>query len=224
MKKQNVLKNLMAGVLTLAVTVTAFALTPSQSKAAAKPGKTAVENVEAAESEDGDAAGLKYSWKKVSGAKGYQYRYDLFWTKESTAKDFTKGLTKNTYAQISFQDNEDICFQVRAYKQGSDGKKVFGKWSAKKIITKDEAESLFAPSSDDEYMFSEAHKKDLELYASVFSSLKEGQYYAFADINSEFDALLVTDSVFDNMDGNNAAIEATVYGLIKTMRSWSWEL
>lgn len=54
---------------------------------------------------------------------------------------------------------------------------------------------------------------DLEKYDSIISQLTKDQYYAFAEIGEEgYDALLVTDGVYDNGDGNMAAIDAKVYG------------
>ena len=47
MKRQNIVKKFMAGVLVLATAVTAGALLPASTQAAAKPGKAAVKNVEA---------------------------------------------------------------------------------------------------------------------------------------------------------------------------------
>ncbi len=53
---------------------------------------------------------------------------------------------------------------------------------------------------------------DLEKYDSIISTLTTEQYYAFAPIGEDYDALLVTDGVYDNGDGNMAAIDAKVYG------------
>ena len=53
---------------------------------------------------------------------------------------------------------------------------------------------------------------DLSSYEAIISQLKSGQAYAFADIDKDHDALLVTNYIYDNLDGNMAAIEATVYG------------
>ena len=53
---------------------------------------------------------------------------------------------------------------------------------------------------------------DLEKYDSVISKLTKNQYYAFAEIGEDYDALLVADGVYDNGDGNMAAIDAKVYG------------
>ena len=55
------------------------------------------------------------------------------------------------------------------------------------------------------------YEENMKSYTSVIESLPEGSYYAFADMSPKHDALLVTEHVFDNMDGTLAAIEATVY-------------
>ena len=49
-------------------------------------------------------------------------------------------------------------------------------------------------------------------YDEIIAGLKTGQAYAFADISTEHEALLVTDGVFENGDGTMAAIDATIYG------------
>ena len=59
------------------------------------------------------------------------------------------------------------------------------------------------------------YEDDMKSYASVIESLPAGSYYAFADMSQDHDALLVTDHVFDNLDGTLAAVEATVYGFDK---------
>lgn len=55
--------------------------------------------------------------------------------------------------------------------------------------------------------------EDLEKYDKIISKLTKDQYYAFAGIGEDYDALLVTDGVYDNGDGNMAAIDAKVYGI-----------
>ena len=54
---------------------------------------------------------------------------------------------------------------------------------------------------------------DLEKYDSIISTLTTEQYYAFAAVGDGYDVLLVADGVYDNLDGNMAAIDATVYGI-----------
>ena len=59
------------------------------------------------------------------------------------------------------------------------------------------------------------YEDDMKSYDSVIESLPAGSYYAFADMSPDHDALLVTEYVFDNLDGTLAAIDATVYGFDK---------
>lgn len=53
---------------------------------------------------------------------------------------------------------------------------------------------------------------DMEKYDSIISELRGDQYYAFANICSDYDVLLVSDGAYDNLDGNMASIDATLYG------------
>ncbi|MBQ0028394.1 MAG: hypothetical protein KBS96_07310 [Lachnospiraceae bacterium] len=54
---------------------------------------------------------------------------------------------------------------------------------------------------------------DIEKYNSIISTLTTEQYYAFAGVGDGYDVLLVANGVYDNGDGNMAAIDATVYGI-----------
>ena len=55
--------------------------------------------------------------------------------------------------------------------------------------------------------------KATEQYDEVISQLNSDQWYAFADINKDYDVLLVADGTYDNLDGNMVTIDATLYGL-----------
>lgn len=66
---------------------------------------------------------------------------------------------------------------------------------------------------DEETSVTSPFVADLEKYDSIISTLTTDQYYAFADAGDGYDVLLVADGVFDNGDGNMAAIDATVYGI-----------
>ena len=73
---------------------------------------------------------FKASWKKVSGAKGYQVRYSL----KKNMKGAKTKTVKATKATIkSLKRGKTYYVQVRAYKT-SGGKKHYGSWSAKKKI------------------------------------------------------------------------------------------
>ncbi len=69
------------------------------------------------------------SWKKVTGAKGYQIQY-------STSKRFKKYKSRNTVKKkytIKKLKKKTYYVRVRAYKKSS-GKKIYGKWSKVKKI------------------------------------------------------------------------------------------
>ncbi len=73
---------------------------------------------------------LKASWKKVSGAKGYQVRYSL---KKNMKGAKTKAVKANKATIKSLKSGKTYYVQARAYKT-SGGKKHYGSWSAKKKI------------------------------------------------------------------------------------------
>lgn len=50
-----------------------------------------------------------------------------------------------------------------------------------------------------------------ELYADIIDTLTDKQWYAFAEISPDTDVLLVTEYTYDNLDGNMAAIDSTIY-------------
>lgn len=102
--------------------------------------KLATKVTKVARAKEKDALALKYTWKKVSGADGYEYRYDLFWASSATESDFTVKKTSKTAAKIGFQAFDDITFQVRAYKQVGSGR-IYGDWAEYKL-TKAQATKL----------------------------------------------------------------------------------
>ena len=57
----------------------------------------------------------------------------------------------------------------------------------------------------------EPFMEDSEMYADIIDNLTDDQWYAFAAIGKGVDVLLVTDYTYDNLDGNMAAIDATIY-------------
>ena len=70
--------------------------------------------------------------KKISGAKGYQIAY-------STDKMFKKGVKyittgKTTKSVTKLKSKKTYYVKVRAYKLDSRGKKVYGNYSASKVI------------------------------------------------------------------------------------------
>ena len=73
---------------------------------------------------------LTVKWRKVKGVKGYQLRYA---TNKKMKKAKTITITKNKLV-IKKLAKKKYYIQVCAYKVDSNGKKVKGKWSAKKAI------------------------------------------------------------------------------------------
>lgn len=72
---------------------------------------------------------LKVTFKKIKGASGYEIRYS---TKSNMAGSKIKRTTKTSYTLSSLKKGKKYYVQVRAYSYNNSGKKVYGKWSAKK--------------------------------------------------------------------------------------------
>lgn len=73
-----------------------------------------------------------------------------------------------------------------------------------------------ADAAEEESNINPPYLAALERYDSVISQLKPGQAYGFVDMCSEYDVLLVADDeygVYDDQNGNKAAIAATIYGI-----------
>ena len=110
-----------ASVVTLASTSTSNPAKPSSVKVSVSyPSKT--------------KATVKVSWKKVSGASGYQIMTggnssmtvdDTTYTTTSTSRSMSYTRSKSAYKRY---------FKVRAYKTVK-GKKVYGSWSAVKSVS-----------------------------------------------------------------------------------------
>lgn len=91
------------------------------SLASAKPAKVALKKVKALK-----GGKVKVTYKKATGAAGYQIKYTV---KGSKAK--TKTTTKTSYTIKKVKKGKKVTVQVRAYAKG---KKVFGAWSKKKSV------------------------------------------------------------------------------------------
>ena len=75
---------------------------------------------------------LNISWKKVTGASGYQIRYSL--KKKSGYKSIQIRKAKSgTYKKSGLKSKKRYYVQIRAYRMVK-GKKVYGSWSATKSI------------------------------------------------------------------------------------------
>ena len=73
---------------------------------------------------ESDGRVMRITWKKVSGADGYQVKWY-----DPTDGWYYKEFTKKRYAQAEGSYIVDNQIKVRAYKKNANGKKVFGKWS-----------------------------------------------------------------------------------------------
>ncbi len=140
-------KKVISGVLAGALAISMFSFAPEVKVDAASKVK-APASVSAKGFTTEDAVGLKFSWKEVKGADGYQYKYCLFWNAEEAkpaAEDYTEKakLTTKKYAKVSFQDNSNVYFKVRAYKKDKNGKKTFSSWKVYTLFEKD-VESILA--------------------------------------------------------------------------------
>ena len=71
------------------------------------------------------------SWKKASGAKGYQLQYAL--NKKFTKKKKSKFTKKRKFTVKKLKKKKTYYFRVRAYKLNGK-KKVYGKWSGVKKV------------------------------------------------------------------------------------------
>ena len=133
-----------AAMLSLAMVITGAAVIPGNGTAAVKaPGTPVIAKPTGSASSDGSSKSIRFSWSAVSGAKGYQYQYDLSWgTKNSKV---VKGFVKKTAKKISFKSHGNVRFQIRAYKttkKNGKTKKVYGQW-ASKTVTSGQVDDLF---------------------------------------------------------------------------------
>ena len=75
----------------------------------------------------------KVTWKKVSGAEGYQIQYSKKSNFKSVKKVTVKGASKKTATLKKLTAKKKYYVRVRAYKTVN-GKKVYTSWSAKKSV------------------------------------------------------------------------------------------
>ena len=145
--------------------------------------------------------------------------------------DYVPGVYTQTLTEKTGGKNVEVTYTVTLNKDHtaiiSLQDEIEGIWSSTGIRIDNETFYEYTIEGDNLYLningkweeFSRAggsvnapYEADKELYKSVISKLKKGQYYAFAAVKGvENDILLVADSAYDNMDGNTAAVEAKVY-------------
>ncbi len=76
---------------------------------------------------------VNLTWKKVSGAKGYQVQYSMK-KKFPARKTKKKNAAKRTVTISRLKKKKTYYFRVRAYKKKTNGSKVYGKWSKVKKV------------------------------------------------------------------------------------------
>ena len=97
-----------------------------------KPTKaTAPEGVKKLTAKNKKKKAVALSWKKVSGAKGYQLQYAL--NKKFTKKKKSRLTKKRKFTVKKLKKKKTYYFRVRAYKLNGEGK-VYGKWSKVKKV------------------------------------------------------------------------------------------
>ncbi len=185
-RKCHMFKKTIACLLALVTVVAGVTTISSSAEAASKPEKPNITGSVGFVASDNDSVGIEFTWDQVKGAKGYQYRYNCFFENGTTkASEFTKAILKgkkNTTAKVSFQDNTNIRFQVRAYttkKVKKTTKKVFGKW-ATVDLTEKQVEALIADSQlvDLNGMWDDSVSQRAVLDMSYIGSGEAGSYLA----------------------------------------------
>lgn len=118
-------------IIAMALLIALLATLPMTAFASSKKSGT-VKIKKASVSVSADGVSLNIKWKKVSKAAGYEYAYNLFYSKDCTDKDYTFKATDSTGATIRLKDYGTIDIKVRAYRV-ENGQKVYGKWSTARL-------------------------------------------------------------------------------------------
>ena len=103
-------------------------VSPSKQKKIKAPAKVTIKSAKNIKGKK-----LKATWKKVSGAKGYEVQYSLD-KKFKKAKTKTKTTKKTTITFTKLKKSKIYYVRVRAYKTNAKGKKVYGAWSKVKKV------------------------------------------------------------------------------------------
>lgn len=117
------MKRILALVLALTLLL---ATCVSAGAASKKTNKTKVRDTVAVVYKDGFS--LKYTWKKVSGASGYEYCYNQNYNGIAIKSEYTFVTTDQTSAEIKLGAYGTVDFRVRAYAEFG-GEKVYGPWA-----------------------------------------------------------------------------------------------
>lgn len=122
---------MMKRILALVLALTLLLATCATAVAAPKATKKAkVKGAVAVVYKDGFS--LKYTWKKVSGAKGYEYCYNPNYNGLVVKSEYTFATTDQTSAEIKLGAYGTIDFRVRAYAEFG-GQKIYGPWTSYRL-------------------------------------------------------------------------------------------
>ncbi|MBR1598678.1 MAG: fibronectin type III domain-containing protein [Lachnospiraceae bacterium] len=110
-------------------TTEASAVVATTEQTITKPAKVSISSAKKSKKKK-----IVIKWKKVKNAKGYQIQY-------ATNKKFTQNSKKATSGKLEYvitklKKGKTYYVRVRAYSQGTDGNKVYGKWSSVKKVRK----------------------------------------------------------------------------------------
>lgn len=182
--------------------------------ALAASGKVTGNRASVAITEDGVVMNIK--WKKVSGAEGYEYAYNLFYSAKDKKSDWTFKTTDQTGATIRLKDYGTIDIRVRAYKTVR-GKKVYGQWTTGRL-KRGQVDKMVVKQ-----LKKLMKKKDLFLRANAKNvNLRKnagGQYEILAKMN-KYDEARATGN-FKRDDNGNWWSEV-VYGTSQTIVVTGW--
>lgn len=111
------------------------AITQTPAAAPAEQTVTAPSKVTKTSAKNVKKKSIVVKWERVSDAKGYELQYALNkkFTKSKKTKDITSA-SKVSFTVTKLKKNKTYYVRVRAYNQGTDGKKVYGKWSDVKKV------------------------------------------------------------------------------------------
>ena len=129
--KTNLMSRFLSVVVTLVLAMTIFVSFNTETFALSKPGKVKTVSAKAV-----SADSVKLSWKKVSGASGYQ----IYKVTKSGSKKFAtvKSASKKTITIKKLKPDTKYTYKVRAfkkYKKSGKTRTIYGKFSNKVSIT-----------------------------------------------------------------------------------------
>ena len=167
---------------------------------------------------------VKVSWKKVSGAEGYQISYSY---KNASGKKVSKTLNvakgSKTSANIKIKYSNIYTVRVRAYKKDSLSKKVYGAYSAKKTIAYPEVPVCRLDNTDSDLKY--YNGKRVRLYFSNMEEIKpDGVKIVYGDNQVktfEYSKLPMFSVTLQYVNSGSHTIEVYYYRNIKGKQVFS---